>query len=89
MHQQRVNQMIKSAEGSVGLLHKITKPTARRGGAQDPVKRRRGCQVCWTVVKERGKTGQKHWLCGEDVQNVEEKPWKNEELRKLEESLPR
>ena len=29
-----VNQMIKSAEGSAGLLHKITKPTARRGGAQ-------------------------------------------------------
>ena len=34
MHQQRVNQMIKSAEGSAGLLHKITKPTAWRGGAQ-------------------------------------------------------
>ena len=24
LHQQRVNQMIKSAEGSAGLLHKIT-----------------------------------------------------------------
>ena len=33
----RVNkesQMIESAEGSAGLLHKITKPTAWRGGAQ-------------------------------------------------------
>ena len=27
-HQQRVNQKIKSAEGSAGLLHKLTKPTA-------------------------------------------------------------
>ena len=33
-HQQKVTQMIKSAEGSAGLLHKITKPTAWRGGAQ-------------------------------------------------------
>ena len=31
MHQQRVNQMIKSAEGSAGLPLKITKPTARMG----------------------------------------------------------
>ena len=34
MHQHSVAQMIKSAEGSAGLLHKISKPTARRGGAQ-------------------------------------------------------
>ena len=27
MHQQRVNQMVKSAEGSAGILHKLTKPT--------------------------------------------------------------
>ena len=30
---QRVNQMIKSAEGSAGLLRKFAKPTAWRGGA--------------------------------------------------------
>ena len=35
MHQQRVSQMIKSAEGCAGLLHKITKPTAWRGGCED------------------------------------------------------
>ena len=34
MHQQKVTQMIKSAEGSAGVLHKIRKPTAWRGGAQ-------------------------------------------------------
>ena len=31
----------------------------------------------------------KHWQCGEEVQNVEEKPWKNQGLKKLEEALPR
>ena len=31
----------------------------------------------------------RHWQCDEEVQNVEEKPWKNEELRRLEEALPR
>ena len=34
MHQHKVAQMIKSAEGSAGLLHEITKPTPWRGGAQ-------------------------------------------------------
>ena len=34
MHQQKVTQMIRSAEGSAGLLHKITEHTAWRGGAQ-------------------------------------------------------
>ena len=31
----------------------------------------------------------KHWQCDESVQNMEDKPWKKEELRKLEEALPR
>ena len=34
MHQQKVAQMMKSAEGSARLLHKISKPTAWRGAAQ-------------------------------------------------------
>ena len=34
LYQQRVSQMIKSAEDSAGLLHKITKPAAWRGGVQ-------------------------------------------------------
>ena len=47
MHQHKVAQMIKSAEGSVGLLHKITKPTTMwRSGAQILVmkKRMQGCK---------------------------------------------
>ena len=31
----------------------------------------------------------KHWQCGEDVQNVEGKTWTTEELKELEEALPR
>ena len=31
----------------------------------------------------------KHWQCDESVQNLEEKPWENEELTKLEEARPR
>ena len=32
---------------------------------------------------KRRKECAKHWQCDEEVQNVEEKPWKNEELRKV------
>ena len=31
-HQKKVSNMIKSADGSAGLWHKITKPMAWRGG---------------------------------------------------------
>ena len=31
----------------------------------------------------------KHWQCDEEVQNVEDKPWKSEQLRKWKEALPR
>ena len=34
MHQRKVEKMIKSAEGSAGLLHKITRPTMWRRGVQ-------------------------------------------------------
>ena len=43
LHQQKVKQMIKSAERRAALLHKITKDTMHS---------------CWTVVKQRGKNGQ-------------------------------
>ena len=43
MHQHKVAQMIKSAEGSAGLLYKISKGTAWRGGAQIMKKDERMC----------------------------------------------
>ena len=30
----------------------------------------------------------RHWQCDENAQNMEDKPWKNEELKKFEEALP-
>ena len=88
LHQQRVNQMIKSGEGSAGLLQKFTKPTARRGGAQILKKEEEDASLLDRCGAKR-KEWAKHWHCDESVQNVEDKPWKNEELKKLEEALPR
>ena len=83
MHQQEVSQMIKSAEGGAGLLHKL--------GEEE-------CKILKEIAEDaklldrceaKKKNGQeKHWQCGEDVQNVEDKHWKKEELKKLEEALP-
>ena len=66
--------MVKSAEGSAGLLHKNTKPTAGRGGAQILKKEEdvRLLDRCEAKRKERAK----HWHCDEILQNVEDKPWK-------------
>ena len=55
MHQRKFAKMIKSAEGSAGLLHKITEPTAWRGGTRI-LKKSLPC--CWTALKQRGKNGQ-------------------------------
>ena len=44
MHQQKVEQMIKSSEASAGHLHKITKPKLWRRST-DLGGRRRGCEV--------------------------------------------
>ena len=86
MHQQKVAQMMKGAEESAGLLRKISKPAASRKGAQIVVNEEdvRLLDRC----EAKRKQWAKHWQCDKEVQNVEEKPWKNEELRRLEEELP-
>ena len=85
MHQQKVAQMIKSAEGSAGLLHKITKPTAWRGGAQILKKEEEDARLLDRCEAKR-KEGQSIGSVMADVQNLEDKPWENEELKKLEEA---
>ena len=55
-HLKKVSQMIKSAEGSAGPLHKITKPTAKKTPNR------------WPNVKRRGNSGTKHWQCDAEVQ---------------------
>ena len=88
LHQLRVSQMIMSADGSAALLHKITKPTAWRRGAQILKKEEEDVRLsdrCEANKKEWAK----HWQCDERVQNMEDKPRKMMKLKKLEEVLPR
>ena len=68
--------MIKSAEGSAGLLHKITKPAAWRGGAQIWEKEDEDVSDCWTDVKQRGKNGQSIGNVTKALQYMEDNPWK-------------
>ena len=37
----------------------------------------------------KGKEWSNHWQCDEEVQRMQDKPWKNEELSEGEEALPR
>ena len=80
--------MIKGAEGSAGPLHKFTKPTAWRGGAQILKKEEEDARLLDRCEANR-KEWAKHRQCDESVQNMEDEPWKKEELEKLEEALPR
>ena len=41
------------------------------------------------LCEAKRKEWAKHWQCNENVQKVEDNPWKNEELKRLEEALPR
>ena len=71
MHQQKLEQMIKSADGSVGLLHTITMPTPWMGGAQVLEKEEEDARLLDRCEAKRREWA-KHWQCDEDVQNAEE-----------------
>ena len=58
-HQHTVAQMIKSAEGSAGLLHKFSKPTAWRRGVQILVNEEEDARLldrCAAKKERMGKT---------------------------------
>ena len=80
LHQHKVAQMIESAEGSAGLLQKISKPTGWRGGAQILKNEEEDARLVDRCEAKRTEWA-KHWQCDEEVQHVEETLWKNEELR--------
>ena len=61
MHQQMVNQMIKSAEGSAGLLQD------GQGGAQILEKEEEDARLLDRCEAKR-KEWAKHWQCDESVQ---------------------
>ena len=69
------------------LLHKITKPTPWRSGAQILEKEEEEDAKLLDRCEAKRKESSKHWQCNEEVQNVQDKPWKNEELRRCEEAL--
>ena len=79
--------MIKSAQGSAGLLQKISKPAAWRGRIQILDKEVEDARLLDGCEAQR-KEWAKHLQCDEGVQNMEDKHWKNEELKKLEQALP-
>ena len=56
--------MIKSAEGSAGLLHKITRPTPWSGGAQILEKREEDVKLLDRCEVKR-KEWSIHWQCNE------------------------
>ena len=68
LHQQKVTQMIKSAQGSAVLLHTITKLTAWRGGAQILKKEEEDARLVDRCEAEMNEWA-KHWQCNEEVQN--------------------
>ena len=50
-------------------------------------KKRMRC--CWAVVRQKRKDWSTHWQCDEDVQKMQDRPWRNEELKRSEEALLR
>ena len=86
-HRKLVSRMIASAEGGAGSLHKITKPTAWRGGV--PMLEEVEIDVKpLTRCEEKRNDLAVHWQCNTEVQFLVDKPWRNEKLRSLVEGLP-
>ena len=73
MHQRKVEKMIKSAERSAGLLHKITKPTMWRGGLQILKEEEEDARLLDRCEAKR-KEWDKHWQCNEEIQKMQNKP---------------
>ena len=72
---ERWRRLIKSAEGSAGLLHKITKPTMWSGGVQILKEEEEDAGLLDRCEAKR-KEWAKHWQCDESEQNAEDKPEK-------------
>ena len=64
------------------MLHKITKPTAWRGGVQI-LKEEEEDSKHLASCEEKMKEWAEHWQCDTNVQDPNDEPWRNEELKKL------
>ena len=80
--------MIRTAEGGTGLLHNITKPTAWRGRVQIPKEEEEDANPS-TRCEEKKKEWAAQWQCDTKVQDLDDKPCRNEELNNLEEEMSR
>ena len=88
MHQRKVEKMIKSAEGSAGLLHKITKPTMWRGGVQILKEEEKDARLLHRCEAEK-KNGQSTGIVIRKYRICKASRGENDELKACEEALPR
>ena len=87
-HQKLVSRMIDNSQGGAGLLHKITKPTASRGGLQILWEEEQDAKPS-ARCEDKRKQWSTHWQCDMKVQELKDTPWRNEELNNLEADQPR
>ena len=66
-----------------GVLDFFTKSQSRRGGGEED--NANLLELCEAKRKEWSK----HWQCNEEIQNMQNKPWRNEAAKESEEALPR
>ena len=69
------------ADGRTGLLHKITKPTAWRGGVQILKEEEKDVRSLATG-EEKEREWAKQQQCNTEVQDLQDKPWRHEEVNK-------
>ena len=89
MHQRKVQKMVKSAAGSPGLLHKITKANDVEERSTDPEEKGRRRECAGTLRSKKKKNGQNICSAMRKLRSMQKKPWRNEELKECEEALPR
>ena len=66
----------------------IHEPYSMERRSTDLEERKKRMPGCWTAVKQRGKNGQGIGSVTKSCRTWRTIPWKNEELKKLEEALP-
>ena len=81
-------RLLRVQKGVLDFSTKITKPTMWRGGVQILKKEEEDTRLLDRCEAKR-KEWAKHWQCDEEEQNMQNKPWRNEELKECEEALPR
>ena len=69
-------------------MHKITQPSAWRGGAQILKEEEEDAKPL-ARCEEKRKEWAKHCQCDTEVQDLKDKLYKNEELKNSEEDMPR